>query len=90
MDGGRSQVLEWIHSCAGVLQLEVISPEGWYIDGHKQGNFLWDPPPAVADAAVDKICEAVHNRPQCTHLFMTNWWQKKMLKATDLKFFLKA
>jgi hypothetical protein len=37
------QVLDWIHSCTGVLQLEVISPEGWYTNGHKQGNFLCPP-----------------------------------------------
>jgi hypothetical protein len=37
------QVLEWIHSWAGVLQLEVLSPEGWYTNGHKQGNIMWAP-----------------------------------------------
>jgi hypothetical protein len=37
------QVLEWIHSWSGVLHLEVLSPEAWYTNGHKQGNFLWDP-----------------------------------------------
>jgi hypothetical protein len=84
------QVLEWIHSWTGVLQREVLSPEGWYTDGHKQVNFLWAPPPAAADAAVEQLCKAVHKRLQCTHLFMMNWWRKKMLKATDLKFFLKA
>jgi hypothetical protein len=89
------QVLEWIHSWAGVLQLEVLSPEGWYTDGHKQVNFLCPPPPAAADAAVEQLCEAVHKRPQGTHLsrtpfLMNNRWRKQMLKATDLKFFLKA
>jgi hypothetical protein len=87
-------VLDWIRSWIGVLNLEVISPEGWYTNGHKQGNFLWAPPPAVVDVAVEKLCEAVHTRPQCTHVFiapflMTNRWRKQMLKATDLKFFLK-
>jgi hypothetical protein len=67
------QVLEWIHIWAGRLQLEVISPEGWYTNGHKQGYFLWDPPPAAADEAVEKLCEAVHKMPQCTHLFMTTF-----------------
>jgi hypothetical protein len=89
------QVLDCIDSWVGLLQLEVLSPEGWYTDGHKHGNFLWPSPPASADAAVDKLCEAVHKRPQCRNLFMipflmTNRWRKQMLKATDLKFFLKA
>jgi hypothetical protein len=89
------QLLEWIHSWEDVIQLEVLSPEGWYTDGHKQGHFLWDPPAAAADAAVEQFCKAVHKRPQCTHLFMTpflmtNRRRKQMLKATDLKFFLKA
>jgi hypothetical protein len=60
-------LLDWIHSWTGVLQLEVLSPEGWYTNGHKQGNFLC-PPPATADAAVEKLCEVVHKRPQCTHI----------------------
>jgi hypothetical protein len=82
------------YSWAGVLKSEVISPEGWYNDGHKQGNFIC-PPPAAADAAVEQLCEAVHKRPQCTHYFMTpflmtNKWRKQILKATDLKLFLKA
>jgi hypothetical protein len=89
------QVLEWIHSWEGVLQLEVISPEGWYTDGHKQGNFIWVPPLLAVDAAVEQLREAVHKRPQCTHIFMTpflitNRWRKQMSKATDLKSFLKA
>jgi hypothetical protein len=88
------EVLDWIRSWTGVLNLEVLSPEGWYTNGHKQGNFLWNPPPASADAAVEQLYEDVHKRPQCTHVFiaafmMTNRWRKQMLKATDLKFFLK-
>jgi hypothetical protein len=85
--------LDWIRSWTGVLKLEVLSPEGWYTNDHNQGTLLWDPPPAAADAAVEQLCEAVHKRPQCTHVFiapflMTNRWRKKMLKATDLKLFL--
>jgi hypothetical protein len=67
-------VLEWIRSWVGVLQLEVLSPEGWYINGHKQENFLWAPPPAAADAAVEQLCETVHKRPQCANLFMTSFY----------------
>jgi hypothetical protein len=75
-------------------KLEVLSPGGWHANNHKQGNFLWAPPPAATDAAVEQLCEAVHKRPQCTHVFiapflMTNRWRKQMLKATDLNFFLK-
>jgi hypothetical protein len=53
------------------------------------------PAPLEAYAAVEQLCEAVHKRPKCTHLFMTpflmtNRWRKQMLKATDLKLFVKA
>jgi hypothetical protein len=34
-----SQVLEWIHIWADVLQLEVLSPEGWYTNGHNTEIF---------------------------------------------------
>jgi hypothetical protein len=74
-------VLDWIRSWTGVLKLEVLYPEGWYTNGHKQGNFLCPPPSAAADAAVEQLCEAVHNRPLCTRVFiapflMTNRWRK--------------
>jgi hypothetical protein len=36
-------VLDWIRSLTGVLKLEVLSHEGWYTNGHTQGNFLWPP-----------------------------------------------
>jgi hypothetical protein len=56
---------------------------------------FYAPPLAALDAAVEQLCEAVHKRPQCTHLFMTPFlmtdrWRKQMLKATDLKLCLKA
>jgi hypothetical protein len=35
---------EWIHSWVGVLNLEFLSPEGWYTNGHTQGNFICPPP----------------------------------------------
>jgi hypothetical protein len=58
-------------------------------------KIIWAPPPAAANAVIEQLCEAVHKRPQCTHLFMTpslmtNRWRKQMLKVTDLKFSLKA
>jgi hypothetical protein len=36
-------VLDWIRSWTGVLKLEVLYPEGWHTNGHKQATFLWAP-----------------------------------------------
>jgi hypothetical protein len=36
-------VLDWIRSWTCMLKLEVLSPEGWCTNGHKQGNFLYPP-----------------------------------------------
>jgi hypothetical protein len=54
------QVLEWIHRWAGGLNLEVLSPEGWYTNVHKQGKFLCPP---SGCGVVEQLCEAVHKGP---------------------------
>ncbi len=65
-------LLNWVRSWTGRPKFEVLTPEGWFKEGHgitggvldghnvwipshckRDQMFLWPPPPAVADAALE-------------------------------------
>jgi hypothetical protein len=65
-----------------------LSPEGWYHDGFQNGNFIWAPPPAVADVVLELMCESRHIRPWNSHVFvcpalMTAKWRWLLNKVAD-------
>jgi hypothetical protein len=70
---------------------EVLSVEGWFNRGHQVGNYVWAPSPAVADAALDQLCESRHTRPGNAHMFvcpalLTARWRKRLRKVSDVMF----
>ena len=70
---------------------ETLNADGWYEGGMEQGQFIWAPAPASADAALDQLCEAKHIRPECSHLFvcpalLTPRWRRKLGKISDFVF----
>ena len=49
----RSPALEtWIREVTHDLKPQVLTPEGWFTDGHTFRNSIWVPPPAAADVVV--------------------------------------
>jgi hypothetical protein len=51
--------------------------------------YLWMPPPAIADAALDELTTSRHKRSHLNHVFlcprlMTQLWRKKLHKVADL------
>lgn len=61
----------------------------------KKGTFVWAPPPAAANVAVEEIRKARIKRHQSTHIIliprlMTCLWQKQLFKACDFVCELKA
>jgi hypothetical protein len=48
----------------------VLDKEGWFEKGYTDGNHIWSPPPAIADAVLDNLCESVLTRPWNSHLFI--------------------
>jgi hypothetical protein len=72
-------------------ELSFLSPEQWYTKPlDEDGVFVWAPPPAIADAAVIQLAEAIHVRPWNTHLIliptlMTSAWRKTLSKASDIR-----
>ena len=61
----------------------------------KPGVYLWSPPPAAADVALEQLRIARIKRQQSTHVFicprlMTPLWLKQLHKAADLIFTVPA
>jgi hypothetical protein len=69
-----------------------LEPRDWFHDVHtRNGNFLWCPAPAVADVALEQLCETRHTRPWNAHIFlcpalMTSRWRKRLSKVADAMF----
>ena len=58
----------------------------WHI---KKGNFIWSPPPAAADVAIEELRKARIKRQESTHVIVipklfTHLWKKQCLKVCDL------
>jgi hypothetical protein len=66
-----------------------INAEGMWMPELQQGVFVWAPPPAAADAAIEELRKARHKRQNSTHIvvvprLMTPLWRKHLHKAADL------
>ncbi len=59
----------------------------------KRGCYLWTPPPAAADVALEELRQARHKRQDSFHIFvcprlLIPRWQKQLYKAADIVFAL--
>jgi hypothetical protein len=55
--------------------------------------FLWCPPPAIGDIAIEQLSFSRHKRPMFTHVFvcprlMTHLWRKRLFRHADIVFTL--
>jgi hypothetical protein len=64
--------------------------EDWFEGAfeYDHGCYVWTPPPALADVALEQMCEVKHVHPHTSHVFlcpvlMTAHWRKQLLKASD-------
>lgn len=83
----------WVKSWWVDAPLLFTQPMDWYTSVHAQGNFLWAPPPAAAEAAIEQLGKARHKRPSATHIvlvprLMTARWRKQLSKNADCLFTL--
>jgi hypothetical protein len=84
-------LLNWIQGWADTLEAQVLSPKDWFHRAHQGGNCIWSPAPAVADAALEQLCEARHTQPWRAHVFvcptlLTMMWRKQLSKVVDVLF----
>jgi hypothetical protein len=50
----QPELMEWVDSWWGTGNNSLLTPEGWYV---------WCPPPAAADAALEQLCKFHLKRP---------------------------
>ena len=87
----QDDVIPWLKECARRHTWKLLKIHEWFDEAFEAGNFIWAPPPAIADIAVDLMCEARHIRTHTAHIFvcpalMTNRWRKKLGKIADFVF----
>jgi hypothetical protein len=69
----------------------ATNDSGFYIPQTKSGNYVWTPPPAAAEVALEQLRQARIKRQASLHVFvcprlMTCEWIKQLWKASDLVF----
>jgi hypothetical protein len=67
---------------------------GYWRYSIKPGKYIWAPPPAAADVALEELRKAVMKRQSATHLFvvprlLTPEWRRQLNKTADLVFFVE-
>ena len=63
--------------------------DGFWMPTIQHGTYIWNPPPAAADVAIEQLRKARIKRQNSTHVFvvprlMTPLWLKQFHKACDL------
>ena len=63
--------------------------DGMWIPKYRDGVYIWAPPPAAAEAALEQLRKARHKRQNSTHVFvcprlMTPYWAKHLNRSADL------
>jgi hypothetical protein len=64
------QLRGWLQSILEGSNPKLLSPEGWFGDGHGAGTFVWLPAPAATEVVVEQLGKARLKRPQSMHLIV--------------------
>jgi hypothetical protein len=88
---------EWYWEGHGLSACSVQSPQGTYFPSlHPSEWFLWSPPPAAAQAALEELTASRHKHPGLDHqIFIvprlfTSQWRWLLYKTADAVFELPA
>ncbi len=86
-------LLPWLHSWLSPIRWQLLTPFEWFTLGHQKGTFVWSPPPAAADVALEQITTATHKRPVSIYVILfprllTAIWRKLLWKLFDVLFFV--
>ena len=85
---------DWFKKAHGYVRMEmgqrgISSPV--YVE---DGVYLWSPPAAAADVAIEQLTKARHKRIRATHIFIvprrwTYLWRRKLYRSCDIRFNIK-
>ena len=82
--------MPWVDSWwMGDKPLIYLSEDGWFDEVFSEGNYLWTPPLAVAQVAVEQLCRNYHLREKSCHIvclpvLMTFLWRNQLSKVANL------
>jgi hypothetical protein len=88
----QPELIEWVDSWWGTGNNSWLTPEGWYSGTSRIGTYVWCPPPAAADAALEKLCKCHLKRPGgLASLFivpglLTSRWRKRGFRVGTFSF----
>ena len=82
------QLNKWVEGIAEETGAEILTPEGWFDEGHGDNDCIWAPPPAAASVVVEQLSLVRHKCPEVFHMvvvprLMTGYWRKHMGWAAD-------
>jgi hypothetical protein len=86
------ELIEWVDSWWLTVNTSWITPDGWYAGLGQIGTYVWCPPPAAADAALEQLCKCHLKRPGgVPSLFivprlLTSRWRKRGFRAETFTF----
>ena len=89
-DQRSNTLVPWIKSWwRSDRQLIHLSKERWFDEVFAEGNYLWTPPPAVAQVSVEQLCRNYHLREKSCHIvclpvLMTFLWRNQLSKVANL------
>ena len=69
--------------------------DGMWIPTYKKGNFIWAPPPSLAEPALEQLRQARHKRQASSHIFvcprlMEPYWSRHLTRSADFVFVVPA
>jgi hypothetical protein len=88
----QPELMEWVDSWWGMGNNSWLTPEGWYAGSSRIGMYVWCPPPAAADAALEQLCKCHLKRPGgVASLFivprlLTSRWRKRGFRVGTFSF----
>lgn len=79
---------KWLSNLTRDIHPKFLAPEDWFLPQRGDFTWIWTPPPAAADAMVERLRVSRHLRPNSLHIvliprLMTGRWRKNMGKASD-------
>ena len=89
------QLKRWLQEVVNTINPKWLNPDDWFRPHQGSTTWLWSPPPAAADAAVERLRISRHLRPNSLHIvvvprLMTGRWRKNLGKASDCYFTLHS
>ena len=78
----------WVNNLLKGWNFHWLKVEEWFEENHREGNFIWDVPPAAGDLVYEMLDKARLKRPKSMHIILiprlfTGLWRRLMTRRSD-------